>query len=163
MHEGNGAQARELDPESARLLEDAARAHNWKRFGPYLADRQWATVREDYSPYGNCWEYFPHDHARSRAYRWGEDGLLGFCDRQGRLCFSLALGNGRGAIVRGRPFGWGGNEGTQGGAGRELYYFLASTPTPSYCKPLYKSPQAASPYTLWVEENRRRSRRDPEL
>src|SRR5437762_6079181 len=91
--------------EAVRLAEDNARRKNWKRWGPYLAERQWGTVREDYSADGTCWEYFPHDHARSRAYRWGEDGLLGLCDREGRLCFALALWNGRDPILKERLFG----------------------------------------------------------
>src|SRR5215475_14314768 len=97
--------------EEERLAEDAARVRNWKRWGPYLSERQWATVREDYSPYGNCWDYFPHDHARSRAYRWGKDGLLGITDRQCRLCFALALWNGQDAILKERLFGLTGPEG----------------------------------------------------
>ncbi|KAK7077154.1 hypothetical protein SK128_016825 [Halocaridina rubra] len=93
------------DAENRRLEEDQSRSANWKRWGPYLSERQWGTVREDYSPDGNCWSYLPHDHARSRAYRWGEDGLAGICDRQGRLCLSLALWNGRDAILKERLFG----------------------------------------------------------
>ena len=100
--------------EHQRLQEDAARTKNWKRWGPYLSERQWATVREDYSPYGNCWDYFPHDHARSRAYRWGEDGLLGITDRQCRLCFALALWNGKDPILKERLFGLTGSEGNHG-------------------------------------------------
>src|SRR5262249_363241 len=97
--------------EQERLAEDAERKKNWKRWGPYLAERQWATVREDYSEWGTCWEYFPHDHARSRAYRWGEDGLLGITDREGRLCFALALWNGKDPILKERLFGLTGPEG----------------------------------------------------
>ena len=134
-----------LDPESVRLAEDAARQQNWKRFGPYLAERQWGTVREDYSPDGTAWDYFPHEHARSRAYRWGEDGLLGFCDRQGRLCFALALWNGQDPILKERLFGLSGPEGNHGEDVKELYYYLDSTPTHSYCKALYKYPQRAVP------------------
>ncbi|PYI79674.1 MAG: hypothetical protein DMF05_09070 [Verrucomicrobia bacterium] len=100
--------------EEKRLAEDASRERNWKRWGPYLSERQWATVREDYSPYGNCWDYFPHDHARSRAYRWGEDGLLGISDRQCRLCFALALWNGKNSILKERLFGLTGSEGNHG-------------------------------------------------
>jgi hypothetical protein len=161
-HEHNNRGHRHLDPESRRLAEDTTRERNWKRFGPYLADRQWGTVREDYSPEGNCWTYFPHDHARSRVYRWGEDGLLGFCDRQGRLCFALALWNGRDEILKERLFGLTGPEGNHGEDVKELYYYLDSTPTHSYCKALYKYPQRAFPYAELVEENRRRSKAQPE-
>jgi hypothetical protein len=150
------------DPESQRLVEDGHRTRNWKRFGPYLAERQWGTVREDYSGGGSCWEYFPHDHARSRVYRWGEDGLLGFCDRQGRLCFSLALWNGQDPILKERLFGLTGPEGNHGEDVKELYYYLDSTPTHSYCKALYKYPQRAYPYDDLVAENRRRARDQPE-
>jgi hypothetical protein len=150
------------DPESRRLAEDAGRERNWKRFGPYLADRQWGTVREDYSEHGNCWDYFPHDHARSRAYRWGEDGLLGLCDRQGRMCFALTLWNGQDPILKERLFGVTGPEGNHGEDVKELYYHLDSTPTHSYCKALYKYPQRAYPYRELAEENRRRGKDDPE-
>ena len=142
--------------EHTRLQEDATRTKNWKRWGPYLSERQWATVREDYSPYGNCWDYLPHDHARSRAYRWGEDGLLGITDRQCRLCFALALWNGRDPILKERLFGLTGSEGNHGEDVKELYYYLDSTPTHSYMKALYKYPQAEYPYSQLVEENRRR-------
>jgi len=152
-----------LDPESIRLAEDAARAADWRKWGPYLADRQWATVREDYSEWGNCWEYFPHEHARSRAYRWGEDGLLGFCDRQSRLCFALALWNGRDPILKERLFGLTGPEGNHGEDVKELYYFLDSTPTHSYARALYKYPQAEFPYARLVDGNRARGKTDPEL
>src|SRR6185436_6095588 len=152
-----------LDPESQRLLEDATRHRNWKRFGPYLPERQWGTVREDYSADGNCWDYFPHDQARSRAYRWGEDGLLGICDRQCRLCFGLALWNGRDPILKERLFGLTGHEGNHGEDVKECYYYLDSTPTHSYMKALYKYPQREFPYAQLVEESRRRSRTEPEL
>src|SRR5918997_1908730 len=147
-----------VDAESRRLAEDARREKNWKRWGPYLADRQWGTVREDYSPDGNCWNYFPHDHARSRAYRWGEDGLLGFCDRECRLCFALALWNGRDPILKERLFGLTNAEGNHGEDVKELYYYLDSTPTHSYMRMLYKYPQAAFPYARLVAENRQRDR-----
>src|SRR5437867_4240649 len=148
--------------EHQRLQEDAARKKNWKRWGPYLSERQWATVREDYSPYGNCWDYFPHDHARSRAYRWGEDGLLGITDRQCRLCFALALWNGKDPILKERLFGLTGSEGNHGEDVKEYYFYLDSTPTHSYMKALYKYPQAAFPCRGLVEENRRRDRAQPE-
>jgi len=147
-----------LDAESQRLMEDANRTKNWKRWGPYLAERQWGTVREDYSEYGNCWEYFPHDHARSRAYRWGEDGLLGFTDREARLCFALALWNGRDPILKERIFGLTNPEGNHGEDVKDYYFYLDSTPTHSYVKGLYKYPQGEFPYTALVEENRRRGK-----
>jgi len=142
--------------ESRRLDEDRRRQRNWKRWGPYLSERQWATVREDYSPGGSCWDYFPHDHARSRAYRWGEDGLLGFTDRECRLCFALALWNERDPILKERLFGLTGPEGNHGEDVKELYYYLDSTPTHSWMRALYKYPQAAFPYSQLLEENRRR-------
>jgi mannosylglycerate hydrolase MGH1-like protein len=142
--------------EHKRLNDDSHRARNWKRWGPYLSERQWATVREDYSPYGNCWDYFPHDHARSRAYRWGEDGLLGITDRQCRLCFGVALWNGKDPILKERLFGLTGSEGNHGEDVKELYYYLDSTPTHSYMKALYKYPQSEFPYARLAEENRRR-------
>jgi hypothetical protein len=146
------------NPELVRLAQDAARLANWKRWGPYLAERQWATVREDYSPDGACWDYFPHDHARSRAYRWGEDGLLGVCDRECRLCFAVALWNGRDPILKERLFGLTGQEGNHGEDVKELYYYLDSTPTHSYMKALYKYPQARFPYAELVDRNRSRGR-----
>ncbi len=149
--------------ERQRLHEDAERDCNWKRWGPYLSERQWGTVREDYSPYGSCWEYFPHDHARSRVYRWGEDGLLGLTDRQCRLCFSVALWNGRDPILKERLFGLTGPEGNHGEDVKELYYYLDSTPTHSYMKALYKYPQAEYPYRWLVEENRRRGKFEREF
>jgi hypothetical protein len=149
--------------EARRLAEDARREKNWKRWGPYLSERQWGTVREDYSPYGSCWDSFPHDHARSRAYRWGEDGLLGLTDRECRLCFALALWNGRDPILKERLFGLTGPEGNHGEDVKELYYYLDATPTHSYAKVLYKYPQAEYPYARLVEENRRRGKHEPEF
>lgn len=149
--------------ERRRLEEDARREKYWKRWGPYLAERQWGTVREDYSEHGNCWEYFPHDHARSRAYRWGEDGLLGICDRQGRLCFAFALWNERDPILKERLFGLTGPEGNHGEDVKELYYYLDATPTASYLRALYKYPQREYPYARLVAENRHRSKLEPEL
>src|SRR5262249_23538126 len=151
------------DDESARLEEGGARARNWKRWGPYLAERQWGTVREDYSADGACWGYFPHDHARSRAYRWGEDGLLGLTDREGRLCFAVALWNGRDPILKERLFGLTGPEGNHGEDVKECYFYLDSTPTHSYLKALYKYPQAEFPYARLVDENRRRGKGDGEF
>ncbi len=149
--------------ERRRLEEDARRARNWKRWGPYLSERQWGTVREDYSPHGECWDHFSHDQARSRAYRWGEDGLLGICDRECRLCFALALWNGRDPILKERLFGLTGPEGNHGEDVKECYYYLDSTPTHSYMRALYKYPQAEYPYAALVSENRRRGRGESEL
>jgi hypothetical protein len=144
------------DAEAKRLDEDGARRKNWKRFGPYLSERQWGTVREDYSPDGECWNYFSHDQARSRAYRWGEDGLLGFCDRQARLCFAIALWNERDPILKERIFGLTNAEGNHGEDAKDYYYYLDATPTYSYAKGLYKYPQAEFPYAALVRENARR-------
>ncbi len=152
-----------MNPEQLRLVEDSRREKNWKRWGPYLSERQWGTVREDYSADGECWDYFPHDHARSRAYRWGEDGLLGICDRQGRLCFALTLWNGQDGILKERLFGLGTKEGNHGEDVKECYFYLDSTPTHSYMKALYKYPQRAFPYAELVDENKRRTRMDPEF
>src|SRR5262245_21435577 len=152
-----------MDAERRRLAEDARRERHWKRFGPYLAERQWATVREDYSAHGTAWDHFPHDQARSRTYRWGEDGLLGICDHRGRLCFAVALWNGRDPILKERLFGLTGSEGNHGEDVKELYFYLDSTPTHSYLRSLYKYPQAEFPYRRLVEENRRRSRSEPEF
>src|SRR3954465_5271697 len=150
------------DAERERLVEDARRAHNWKRWGPYLAERQWGTVREDYSATGECWTYLPHDHARSRAYRWGEDGLFGLTDRECRLCFALALWNGRDPILKERLFGLSGPEGNHGEDVKELYYYLDATPTYSYLKYLYKYPQEEFPYDRLVATNRQRGTFEPE-
>ena len=151
------------EAEAKRLQEDAQRQRNWKRWGPYLSERQWGTVREDYSEGGACWEYFSHDQARSRAYRWGEDGLLGFTDRECRLCFAVALWNGRDPILKERLFGLTGPEGNHGEDVKELYYYLDSSPTHSYMKALYKYPQAEYPYAWLVEENRRRGKQEREF
>lgn len=151
-----------IDPEAQRLAEDAARARNWKRWGPYLAERQWSTVREDYSPDGNCWEYFPHEHARSRAYRWGEDGLLGLTDRQCRLCFAVALWNGRDPILKERLFGLTNPQGNHGEDVKECYYYLDATPTHSYLKALYRYPHQEFPYRRLIDENARRGPDEPE-
>jgi hypothetical protein len=152
----------ERTAEDRRLAADARRESNWKRFGPYLAERQWGTVREDYSAEGTSWQYFPHDHARSRAYRWGEDGLFGFCDREGRLCFALALWNGADPIIKERLFGLTGPEGNHGEDVKEEYFYLDATPTHSYGRGLYKYPQRAFPYDALVAENARRSRLERE-
>jgi len=153
----------EMTREEERLAAARARTAHWKRWGPYLTEREWGTVREDYSADGSAWEFFPHDHARSRAYRWGEDGLAGISDNHQRLCFAVALWNGRDPILKERLFGVTGNEGNHGEDVKEYYFYLDSTPTHSYMKYLYKYPQAAFPYARLVEENRRRSRREPEF
>jgi hypothetical protein len=150
-------------PERLRLAQVAAHGENWQRWGPYLAERQWGTVREDYSPGGESWRSFPHDHARSRAYRWGEDGLLGIADRECRLCFALALWNERDPILKERLFGLANHEGNHGEDAKEHWFYLESTPTHSYLKALYKYPQAAYPYNRLIEENARRSRAQPEF
>jgi hypothetical protein len=154
---------RDEDAESRRLDEDARRQKNWKRWGPYLSERQWGTVREDYSENGECWTYFPHDHARSRVYRWGEDGLLGICDREGRLCLALALWNERDPILKERLFGLSGPEGNHGEDVKEHYFYVDATPSSAYLKGLYKYPQSEFPYTRLTEENRRRGKLDREL
>ncbi len=152
-----------LTKEEIRLEEARDRKAHWKRWGPYLSERQWGTVREDYSAGGTAWDFFPHDHARSRAYRWGEDGLGGISDRHGKICFALALWNGRDPILKERLFGLTGSDGNHGEDAKEYYFYLDSTPTHSYMKFLYKYPQAEFPYGQLVEENRRRGRHQGEF
>src|SRR5580700_9065386 len=154
--------ARLQSKEDQRLEEARNRQKHWKRWGPYLSERQWGTVREDYSPGGTAWDYFPHDHARSRAYRWGEDGLAGFCDDKQLLCFGLALWNGSDPILKERAFGLTNGEGNHGEDVKEYYFYLDATPTYSYAKWLYKYPQNAYPYSDLIEANRHRSRTEPE-
>lgn len=149
--------------EEARLQQDRDRTAYWKRWGPYLSERQWGTVREDYSSDGAAWDYFPHDHARSRAYRWGEDGIAGISDNHQRLCFALALWNGEDPILKERMFGLTGSEGNHGEDVKEYYFYLDNTPTHSYMKCLYKYPHAAFPYEQLVKENRNRDRNSPEF
>ena len=149
--------------EHERLKQDRERSVYWKRWGPYVSERQWGTVREDYSPYGEAWDYLPHDAARSRAYRWGEDGLAGICDRHQYICFALALWNGHDPILKERLFGLTGPEGNHGEDVKEYYYYLDNTPTHTYMHYLYKYPQAEYPYAQLVEENKRRGRTDPEF
>src|ERR671919_130972 len=156
------ARTRRLTAEERRLEETRARIAHWRRWGPYLPDRQWGTVREDYSPHGTAWNSFPHDHARSRAYRWGEDGIAGICDNHGRLCFAVTLWNGRDPILKERLFGLTGTEGNHGEDVKEYYFYVDSTPTHSYMRALYKYPHASFPYDALVDENRRRDRRAPE-
>ena len=152
-----------MTKEEQRLDEDRQRKANWKRWGPYLSERQWGTVREDYSAHGGAWDYLPHEHARSRAYRWGEDGIAGISDRHQYICFALALWNGKDPILKERLFGLTGNEGNHGEDVKEYYFYLDSTPTHSYMKFLYKYPHGEFPYARLVEENRKRSKRDLEF
>ena len=150
------------NPEAARILERDQDLQPWTLWGSYLPDRQWGTVREDYSADGDAWRSFPHDQARSRVYRWGEDGLLGICDEECRLCFSLAMWNGVDPILKERPFGLGNPEGNHGEDLKDYYFHLANTPTHSFMRGLYKYPQAEFPYQQLVDENGRRSRSEPE-
>ena len=152
-----------MTAEQHRLEEARSRKSHWKRWGPYLSERAWGTVREDYSSHGTAWEYLSHDHARSRAYRWNEDGLAGISDRHQKICFSVAMWNGRDPILKERLFGLTGNEGNHGEDCKECYFYLDSTPTHSYMKYLYKYPQAAFPYQQLAEENRNRGRGAPEF
>jgi hypothetical protein len=151
-----------MNPEQIRLEEARKGNAPWKKWGPYLSERQWGTVREDYSENGDAWNFFTHDHARSRAYRWGEDGIAGFSDDKQRLCFALALWNGKDPILKERLFGLTNSEGNHGEDVKEYYFYLDSTPTHSYMKTLYKYPQAAFPYSDLVETNRRRGRNEME-
>src|SRR5262245_14470785 len=148
--------------EGRRLRTIQRKVDHWNRWGPFLSERAWGTVREDYSGNGDAWNFFPHDHARSRAYRWNEDGLAGICDRHQYLCFALALWNGRDPILKERAFGLASSEGNHGEDVKDYYFYLDATPTYSYMKYLYKYPQAEFPYASLVEENRRRSKRERE-
>lgn len=152
-----------MTAEEKRLEEARTHQAHWRRWGPYLSERQWGTVREDYSKYGNAWEYFPHDHARSRAYRWGEDGIAGISDNHQRLCFAIALWNEQDTILKERLFGLSGPEGNHGEDVKDYYFYLDNTPTHAYMKYLYKYPQQAFPYTQLVEENCQRGFDDPEF
>ncbi|MGH9833404.1 MAG: MGH1-like glycoside hydrolase domain-containing protein, partial [Blastocatellia bacterium] len=148
-----------MTQEEERLQQSRTREKYWKRWGPYLSERAWGTVREDYSPDGTAWDYFPHDHARSRAYRWNEDGIAGICDRRQLICFSIALWNGHDPFLKERLFGLTGQQGNHGEDVKEYYFYLDSTPTHSYMKFLYKYPQARFPYERLVEETQRRGRK----
>ncbi len=149
-----------MNAENRRLAEAREQSIAWKKWGPYLSERQWGTVREDYSEAGDAWDYFTHDQARSRAYRWGEDGLAGFSDDRQRLCFALALWNGRDPILKERLFGLTNSEGNHGEDVKEYYFYLDATPTHSYLKYLYKYPQAPFPYEQLIAANRGRSRKE---
>jgi hypothetical protein len=146
----------QLDAEKRRIEELHSGEKNWRHWGPYLSERQWGTVREDYSPDGTAWDYFSHDHARSRAYRWGEDGIAGFCDQQQQLCLSIALWNGKDPILKERLYGLTNGEGCHGEDVKELYYYLDAVPSNAYARMLYKLPQAAFPYQWLIDENARR-------
>src|SRR3989441_6942071 len=152
-----------MTQEEIRLAESRDRKKHWKRWGPYLSERAWGTVREDYSPHGNAWEYFPHDHARSRVFRWNEDGLAGICDRHQLICFSVALWNEHDPILKERLFGLTGNEGNHGEDVKEYYFYLDGTPTHSYMKYLYKYPHAEYPYSQLIDENSRRGKNQSEF
>src|SRR5262245_30236451 len=151
-----------MTAEEQRLDEARNRTVHWKRWGPYLSERAWGTVREDYSAYGTAWDYLPHEQARSKAYRWNEDGLAGISDRHQLICFALALWNGQDPILKERLFGLTGSEGNHGEDVKEYYFYLDSTPTHSYMKYLYKYPQREYPYARLVEANRRRGKDQPE-
>ena len=152
-----------MNIEKKRLSEATEGKKNWKRWGPYLSERAWGTVREDYSDYGSAWDYFPHEHARSKAYRWNEDGIAGISDDQQIVCFALSLWNGKDAILKERIFGLTGSEGNHGEDVKDYYFYLDSTPTHSYMKYLYKYPQAEFPYSSLIEENRKRSKLEGEF
>jgi len=152
-----------LTAEETRLEESHNRKAHWKRWGPYVSERAWGTVREDYSTYGSAWDYLPHDHARSRAYRWNEDGIAGISDRDQKVCFALALWNGRDPILKERMFGLTGNEGNHGEDVKEYYFYVDSTPTHSYMKYLYKYPQQEFPYRQLIDENRNRGKQASEF
>src|SRR5215813_3794976 len=147
-----------VNAEQKRLLEAREQNIAWRRWGPYLSERQWGTVREDYSDSGNAWDYFSHDQSRSRAYRWGEDGLAGFSDDHSQLCFALALWNEKDPILKERAYGLTNSEGNHGEDLKEYYFYIDSTPTHSYMKYLYKYPQRAFPYFDLVSRNRQRNR-----
>src|SRR5271154_3519022 len=154
---------RPMTAEEQRIKDNYDRKAYWSRWGPYLSERQWGTVREDYSADGDAWNYLPHEHARSRAYRWGEDGIGGVCDAKQNLCVAVALWNGKDPILKERMFGLSNREGNHGEDVKELYYYLDAMPTYSYARMLYKYPQAEFPYARLVQENARRSKQDPEF
>ncbi len=152
-----------MTKEEARLRQTKAGVVKWKKWGPYVSDRQWGTVREDYSANGDAWNYITHDAARSKAYRWGEEAIAGICDSQQLLCFGMGFWNGKDPIIKERFFGLTNTEGNHGEDVKELYYYLDSTPTHSYLKMLYKYPQQQFPYRLLIQENAKRNREQPEF
>src|SRR5438309_5707876 len=152
-----------MNAELSRIEENAGDEQPWRLWGPYVSGRQWGTVREDYSADGDAWSFFPHDHARSRAYRWNEDGLGGICDREQRLCLAFAFWNGNDPILKERIFGLTGPEGNHGEDAKEYWFFEDSTPTHSWMRWRYRYPQAEFPYEQLVEENGRRGHQDPEF
>src|SRR4029079_1658559 len=152
-----------MHEEQHRLDEARDGTAPWRLWGPYLAERAWGTVREDYSAGGDAWQYFPHDHARSRAYRWNEDGLLGICDENQRMCFALALWNGKDAFLKERAFGLSGPEGNHGEDAKDYWFHLDNVPSHAYMRALYKYPHRAFPYQRLLDENRRRGKDDPEF
>src|ERR1700704_1746390 len=151
-----------MKAEEKRLAQSRSRTAHWKRWGPYLSERAWGTVREDYSAGGSAWDFFPHEHARSRAYRWSEDGIAGISDRHQRIRFAVALWNGNDPILKERLFGLTGSEGNHGEDVKEYYFYLDSTPTHSYMRCLYKYPQPEFPYLRLITENRERGLQAPE-
>src|SRR5882724_8130180 len=151
-----------MNAEQRRIEENNLQQQRWHLWGPYLSDRQWGTVREDYSANGDAWNYLTHDQARSRAYRWGEDGLAGICDYKQRLCFAWAFWNGQDPILKERLFGLTGPQGNHGEDVKELYWYLDATPTGSYLKAVYKYPQAEFPYQKLIDVNAKRTRFEPE-
>ena len=146
-----------MNQEKSRLKAQRLGDENWRLWGPYLSERSWGTVREDYSPDGEAWEYVGHDQARSRAYRWSEDGIGGICDEYQRLCLAVTLWNGQDSILKERMFGLSGNQGNHGEDVKEYFFYLDAVPSHSYLRFLYKYPQSAFPYASLVEENRRRT------
>jgi hypothetical protein len=161
-HMKETVQGHQITDEHIRLRTRFEDREGWKKWGPYVSERQWGTVREDYSPHGTAWDYFPHDHARSRAYRWGEDGIAGVSDVDQRLCLTLAMWNGRDPLLKERLYGLTNSEGNHGEDVKEIYYYLDATPTHSYLKMLYKYPQCEFPYSHLLEENQRRGIGQPE-
>jgi hypothetical protein len=152
-----------MNAERERLERRRLKREHWARWGPYVSERQWGTVREDYSPGGTAWEYFPHDHARSRAYRWGEDGIGGICDDHQLLCLAFTCWNGKDPILKERLFGLTNSEGNHGEDVKEYYFYLDNVPSHAYMKMLYRYPHGEYPYAWLVEENRRRTKADPEF
>ena len=152
-----------MTTEASRIEHQYTNKANWLKWGPYLSERQWGTVREDYSPNGDAWNYITHDMARSKAYRWGEDGIAGFCDDRQILCISLAMWNGKDPILKERLFGLNNTEGNHGEDVKELYYYLDNLPSHAYNKILYKYPQEAYPYDWLLKENGQRKKTDPEF